>query len=794
MKKLFIFANIIVLILYFQIALAQPLYWQQTNGPYGGYISDIVVLNDTLIGGGIGGVYLSVDNAKNWRCLGLQNFTVKSICVVTGTIFAGTSYKGIYRSTNYGREWHKINNGLPYYVSVSGIVFKDSLLFIGTADNGIYKSTNMGLMWNAANNGINNYSIRGIYLGNKSIVASAAGTSGSGIFYSTNNGDNWARVDPNPYAWDASSIYYYKEILYAAPFGNYAKVKKSIDDGVTWNTPNYSTAPRDILTSIFVNPTGIYVGTYFYGIYKSQNDGNSWISVNNGLQNQNIFTLTGNDKKLIAVSHDGIYMSVNAGANWIQNNHGLTNSIIYSLTSYDNNIFVGTFGGGIYRSNNSGNDWKKLNIGDNKPYIYDIISIGKEIYAIAANEWYDAFTGRVFLSTDDGNTWVSRSNGFDSGLLTSITGNNATLFVGTQVGIFKSTDKGLVWSRKSNGFNGQPNISSITCLSSIVIASDGMSSIYRSIDNGENWSVVQIDPRGMPPVNKVEVIGNKIFVGCSQVNFIYVSIDSGATWQKTNSPLYNASVNDFSGDKENIYAALSGGGGILHSSNGGFNWYEMNDNLPNKNVRSVLSTKTRVYAGTYGSSIFRLVMQSDLPDIVLLKSPPDDSKDQPLKINFEWYNSQNAQYYHLQLSKDSLFEILFFDDSMVVSQHYLIDSLKFSTKYYWRVRGINSFGNGDFSSTFKFTTDSARASDIIQNYPNPFNNSTVFKFYLGKISFVNLKIYNILGEEVESLINETMAPGIYQINWIPINLSNGVYFYRIKTDNIVKIRKLILLK
>ena len=83
---------------------------------------------------------------------------------------------------------------------------------------------------------------------------------------------------------------------------------------------------------------------------------------------------------------------------------------------------------------------------------------------------------------------------------------------------------------------------------------------------------------------------------------------------------------------------------------------------------------------------------------------------------------------------------------------------------------------------------------LYQNYPNPFNPSTTIRYELPKESIVSLKIYNLLGQEVATLVNESKQPGRYQVQWNAQGLSSGVYFYRLQAGEYVETRKLMLLK
>jgi hypothetical protein len=81
-----------------------------------------------------------------------------------------------------------------------------------------------------------------------------------------------------------------------------------------------------------------------------------------------------------------------------------------------------------------------------------------------------------------------------------------------------------------------------------------------------------------------------------------------------------------------------------------------------------------------------------------------------------------------------------------------------------------------------------------QNYPNPFNPSTVIKYSLPEASFVTLKIYNLLGQEVAVLVNNEQSSGVYQATFDASLLSSGVYFYSLQTKNFTATKKMMLMK
>jgi hypothetical protein len=83
---------------------------------------------------------------------------------------------------------------------------------------------------------------------------------------------------------------------------------------------------------------------------------------------------------------------------------------------------------------------------------------------------------------------------------------------------------------------------------------------------------------------------------------------------------------------------------------------------------------------------------------------------------------------------------------------------------------------------------------LSQNYPNPFNPATNIKFAIPKNEFVKITVFDMLGKELETLVNEQLAPGTYETNWNASNYPSGVYFYRLITDGFSETKRMTLIK
>jgi hypothetical protein len=84
--------------------------------------------------------------------------------------------------------------------------------------------------------------------------------------------------------------------------------------------------------------------------------------------------------------------------------------------------------------------------------------------------------------------------------------------------------------------------------------------------------------------------------------------------------------------------------------------------------------------------------------------------------------------------------------------------------------------------------------NLEQNYPNPFNPSTTIKFSVATNEFVTLKVYDVLGNEVTTLVNEQRAPGTYEVRFDAGSLASGMYVYKLQAGNFTQTRKLLLMK
>ena len=133
---------------------------------------------------------------------------------------------------------------------------------------------------------------------------------------------------------------------------------------------------------------------------------------------------------------------------------------------------------------------------------------------------------------------------------------------------------------------------------------------------------------------------------------------------------------------------------------------------------------------------------------------------------------------------------LSFDNNgcVFISGNYLYENIMHNVNAFFVIKLKQSLGIINLSNNI------SENFSLFQNYPNPFNPATNIKYQIANNSFVELKIYSILGKEITTLVNEKQKPGTYEVTFDGSGLSSGIYFYRLITEGFSETRKMILLK
>ena len=687
-----LYAQVLTLCLSVSVLFPQNKYWCQVPGPTGGFINTILVRDSIMFVANQGGVYFSRDDGEMWTYAGLANYNTIKLDESGGMLYAATDYNFIFRTSNRGKTWENLRSNLSQqYGTIYDLIAKDSLVFIGTA-NQIWRSVNYGRTWELKNTGLTNYDFRKIFISNNVVTASAAGADGSGTYASTDWGETWVRQDSDQFAWNYEMISKCADTVYAADYANYPDLFKSSNDGLSWKLVSHIVTNSFLNTSLDVNKSGIYVGTFYAGIYRST-DGVSYHQVNNGLKNINyISQLANHDSSTFAGGYDGVYKYSPTQNLWSPKNIGLNNISVSTISTAGSYLFMGTKGNGLYKSSDVGRTWERCAVP--KPYIKEVFVDGNRIYTIAGLD----FTYCSFYRSDDGGTtWSEKANGIDAVELHTIHGVDSTLVLTSDYGVFLSSNYGDSW-QLAQGFenNNRPNISSARMIDSVIICSYG----YRSTDRGQSWTKTQLPQLG----EIIYSLGKTFYAAHSYISALYSSSDYGITWKEmTFSPPLNSAVRGLCEDSNYTYVGLDRSGGVMKRARGSSYFFPMSDSLKNRNVNTISFSFERLWIGTEGSGAFQYIDSTLLSISISEPVPISSFLEQNYPNPFNPYTTITFQIPNYSYVSLKVYDILGREVSTPVNSRcepgkysVLLDASTFSSGiYFYRLR------NGNYSEVKK---------------------------------------------------------------------------------------------
>ncbi len=364
--------------------------------------------------------------------------------------------------------------------------------------------------------------------------------------------------------------------------------------------------------------------------------------------------------------------------------------------------------------------------------------------------------GNIYRSADNGANWELLNSDMNVGFIWSIViGENDRIFASTEQGVFYMNAIGD-W-KHPNGMANDTRALAYDADNSILYAGTWGFGIYKSIDNGVTWSDIN---NGLTSkvVNSIAVDANGNVYAATFGGGVFSSDDMGATWNKTNLPFEHVWAVDVTSNGD-VYAATYGGG-VFGSDDMGNTWQDLNNGLNDALfVYSVaVDGEDNVYVSTWTGGIFKL-------EAISAKAMSGSSAK-----SVAWSPAGMGGLGISSLAADKTAGMI--------------------------------YAGGENGALFVKNTDGTTSVEeeiptefgLSQNYPNPFNPSTNIEVKIKLAGKYQLKIYNILGQEVATLMNKAMQPGTYTFKFNAIGLATGVYIYKFSGKNVNFTKKMLLVK
>jgi hypothetical protein len=288
--------------------------------------------------------------------------------------------------------------------------------------------------------------------------------------------------------------------------------------------------------------------------------------------------------------------------------------------------------------------------------------------------------------------------------------------------------------------------------------------VHRSTDEGSTWVELTAGLPVRPDIRAYTFNGNFLFT--ASYGQVFRSSDYGENWELIMNGLpSNPQVSRLNSNGTSVFMGSRGGYGIYRSVDNGLSWEAVNNGLPANIAIGAFGTITGYFfVGTTDGA-------SPYPSGIYMSS---DNGDNWIEINEGLPQSTNVRSITI---KDTL---IFLGTRFEGGQ-------QFGGIWYRPLSELITDVQGEVSELPK-------EYKLEQNYPNPFNPITTISFSIPQSQDVELKVFDLLGNEVATLINEYKQAGEHKVEFDGGKLTSGIYFYRLKAGGFIQTKKLILLK
>jgi photosystem II stability/assembly factor-like uncharacterized protein len=692
----------------------------------------------------------------------------------------------ILHTTNGGLNWTIQKSGTLQTLNDLAVIDSENSFVIGHWGT-LLKTTNGGETWqmDSIETTNNLYSIKFIDKNNGWILEGTEDFPSDKILHTTNGGFSWVDqktqfLDSYPYVIELNKIFFI-DLNNGWAVGNQGVVFRTTDGGIIWkgfSVDNYT----NFRSVTFVDSN------------------NGWVVGIGGLDND----------------YGGrIYKTTDGGINWIMQLSKYPSQIT-DITIIDSNtaLAVGT-DGTILRTTDGGSNWKYQinpvgipgNNSDNT--LWSINKVDKN------NAWAVGFSGIILNTRDGGENWSCQMSGTSYGLSgLCFTDSKNGWAVGSDGNILKTTNSGEFWERIPNPFLGyKRNFNDVSFIDKNIgwiIGSQG--SLIKTYDAGISWITQTSDSTEI--FNGIKFLDANYGWIVGGHGLILHTTDGGNNWIVQPSGTSNELLEIFCIDKMDAWI-IGRNGTILHTSNGGELWQNQSMDstyflrgitFPTINNGWIVGTTGEINDGMFTYHTGGVILHtSDGGTNWERQNYPRDN-----------YSSDISDVYFIDndngwvIGSDSHINNIDYQGFIFKTTNggetWQMDSIEYGARKIvftdlengWILNGISQIfhtTNGGILGIKEENRNSFPKDFLLrQNFPNPFNPSTNIHYELLNNGLVTLKVYDVLGREVKTLVNKYQQSGEYNIKFNPGDLPSGVYFYQLRAGNYISTKKMLLLK
>jgi photosystem II stability/assembly factor-like uncharacterized protein len=749
---------------YFHHKAGVPLTDESPNSLYTAHFFD---QNTGIVAGG-DGVMRTTDGGITFSPLSVPMSTTGTIYgshfySSTGGFVSGSSSIQIQHTTDAGLTWTQLS-GVGTTTSYDVFSPDGNLVIVASTSGNTRRSTDGGATFTTINVGTSFTIYKLAFKDSKN--GWAVGSTGK-AFFTEDGGLTWTNKSaglPSTTLYDVDfrMVGTTEQVVVT---GDAFNLYATTDLGTTWTQIDFLGAGQrwtsTYYSTDFLNDKLVAVGGT--GLINSKEGASAAVAHTNHIKAGTLYDIwaEGPDGKVIAVgakgnttTFDQVMYSTNGGQTWATVNWNSTSTYRTIDMLNANAGYIAGLDGSVYKTIDGGVNWDSLTTPLPTMDFYGMDFVTETSGFVCGQ------SGSLIKTTNSGKDWETQTSGVTTTIYSvDMVDENTGWYCGASGKVAKTTDGGATWVSQTSGMGTSTcyKVEAITGKIAYVAGASGK--VAKTIDGGETWTLLTLPSGwGTSYIYDMSFRDENYGVVAGSVSKTATTTDGGATWTlefaSTSSTLYGVTIAMTGSDTTAAY--VCGVSGSVVVNNLFVVPVELSSFTANVNGNSVrLNWITDTEKNNSGFAVERKTENNSFEQIDFIEGNGTSTEK-----NSYSFNDKNLS----------------------------------SGKYVYRLKQMDYDGTFEYSKEIEVEVSVPVVFSLEQNYPNPFNPATVINYSILSNEFVNLVVYNSIGEKVTTLVNNLQEAGNYQISFDASRLAAGVYIYKLQAGDFVSVKKMTLIK